>query len=354
MRFWLECGVDGFRLDTVNYYFHDRWLRDNPPLDEAAAGTITATNPYLYQSHLFDKTQAENLDFLKRFRALLDEYEARASVGEVGDEGRSLQTLAAYTGGGDKLHMCYTFDLLGPQFSAAHVRGCVEAFEKNVADGWVCWAFSNHDVVRHVSRWARPDEDTDAVAKFAITLLASLRGSICLYQGEELGLTEAEIAFEDLRDPYGIRFWPGFKGRDGCRTPFPWEVEKPNAGFSTGKPWLPIPEEHRTRAADVQWGEPNSVLSRYRAVLALRKRHASLARGSIVFIDGQEDVLAFFREANAERLICVFNFAQEERRWILPPGTLIFDEIEFPERNARLDGLAIKLQPLGCFLGRVL
>ena len=354
VRFWLERGVDGFRLDTVNYYFHDRWLRNNPPMDEAAAGTITATNPYLYQAHLFDKTQRENLDFLKRFRALLDEYEARASVGEIGDEGRSLQTLAAYTAAGDKLHMCYTFDLLGPQFSAAHVRDCVEAFEKNVADGWVCWAFSNHDVVRHVSRWVRPGEDVDPVAKFAITLLASLRGSICLYQGEELGLTEAEIAFDDLRDPYGIRFWPGFKGRDGCRTPIPWEAEKPNAGFSTGRPWLPIAEEHRKRAADVQASERNSVLSHYRAVLALRRRHPSLARGSIAFIEGQDDVLAFFREANAERLICVFNFAEEERRWMLPPGILVFDEIEFPERSARLDGLAIQLQPLGCFLGRVL
>ncbi|HEY6630270.1 MAG TPA: alpha-glucosidase [Rhizobiaceae bacterium] len=354
VRFWLERGVDGFRLDTVNYYFQDRWLRSNPPLDEAAAGTITATNPYLYQSHLFDKTQRENLDFLKRFRALLDQYEGRASVGEIGDESRSLQTLAAYTAGGDKLHMCYTFDLLGPQFSAAHVRGCVEAFEKNVADGWVCWAFSNHDVVRHVSRWVRPGEDVDALARFAIGLLASLRGSICLYQGEELGLTEAEIAFEDLRDPYGIRFWPGFKGRDGCRTPIPWEAEKPGAGFSAGKPWLPVPVEHLRRAADVQDGDPNSVLSSYRAMLSLRKRHPSLARGSIAFIDGQDDVLAFFREANAERLICVFNFAEEERRWTLPSGILIFDEIELPGRKARLDGLAIQLPPLGCFLGRVL
>src|SRR5690606_13053238 len=96
VRFWLERGVDGFRLDTVNYYFHDRWLRDNPPLDEAAAGTITETNPYLYQLHLFDKTQAGNLDFLKRLRALLDEFEDRAAIGEIGDEARSLQTLAAY------------------------------------------------------------------------------------------------------------------------------------------------------------------------------------------------------------------------------------------------------------------
>jgi alpha-glucosidase len=318
------------------------------------AGTITETNPYLYQSHLFDKTQPENLDFLKRFRALLDEYQGRASVGEVGDETRSLQTVAAYTKGSERLHMCYTFDLLGPQFSAAHVRGCVEAFEKNVADGWVCWAFSNHDVVRHVSRWTSPGEDTDAMAKFAITLLACLRGSICLYQGEELGLTEAEIAFEDLRDPYGIRFWPGFKGRDGCRTPMAWEAEAANAGFSTGKPWLPVPEDHRQRAADIQASDQASVLSRYRAVLALRKRHQSLVRGSIKFLDSAEDVLAFVREGTSEKLLCVFNFAQDERRWTLPGGVLVFDEIELPGRNARLDGAAIKLSPLGSYLGRVL
>ena len=246
VRFWLERGVDGFRLDTVNYYVHDRWLRDNPPADESMAGTISETNPYLYQSHLFDKSQAENLDFLKRFRSLLDEYVARASVGEVGDESRSLQTVAAYTQGGDKLNMCYTFDLLGPKFSAEHVRGCVEAFENAVVDGWVCWAFSNHDVVRHVSRWTKPGGDSDRVAKFSVDLLCSLRGSICLYQGEELGLTEADIAFEDLRDPYGIRFWPGFKGRDGCRTPMVWEADAQNAGFSIAKPWLPVPDNHRS------------------------------------------------------------------------------------------------------------
>jgi alpha-glucosidase len=172
VRFWLDRGVDGFRLDTVNYYFHDRWLRSNPPLAESVAGTLNASNPYMAQEHLFDKTRPENLGFLQRFRALLNEYIGRAAVGEVGDEGRSLDTLAAYTSNGDKLHMCYTFDLLGDAFSPEHVRGCVEAFERKVAGGWVCWAFSNHDVMRHVSRWTPPGGDTDRTAKFAITLLA--------------------------------------------------------------------------------------------------------------------------------------------------------------------------------------
>src|SRR5690606_39514618 len=137
-------------------------------------------------------------------------------------------------------------------------------------------------------------------------------GSICLCQGEELGLTGAEIAFEDLRDPYGVRFWPGFKGRDGCRTPMVWESGSPNAGFSDAKPWLPIPQEHIGRAVQIQESGEGSVLTRYRAMLALRKRHPTLSRGSIAFIDGidgMDDVLAFFREESAEKLICVFNFA---------------------------------------------
>ena len=114
VRFWLERGVDGFRLDTVNYYFHDRKLRNNPPLPPGRLAGIPDVNPYGYQQHLHDKTQPENLDFLRRFRALIDSYGGRMAVGEVGDEGRSLATVAAYTSGGDKLQMCYTFDLLGP------------------------------------------------------------------------------------------------------------------------------------------------------------------------------------------------------------------------------------------------
>lgn len=351
VRFWLERGVDGFRLDTVNYYVHDRWLRSNPPLASSVAGTNSETNTYLYQEHLFDKTQPENLAFLKRFRALLDEYDDRAAVGEIGDEGRSLQTLAAYTTGGDKLHMCYTFDLLGPQFSAAHVRGCVEAFEAAVSDGWVCWAFSNHDVVRHVTRWTRPDSDPDTVARFSIMLLSCLRGSICLYEGEELGLEEAELAFEDLRDPVGIRFWPGVKGRDGCRTPMVWEAGADNAGFSTGKPWLPIPASHRDRAVDVQNADTASVLAFYRTMLALRRGHPALVGGSIQFFDADGEILAFIREDGGEKLLCVFNFAEEPANWPLPPDTGAVVAID--GGRGVVEESQISLPALGCFLGQL-
>ncbi|EMS95407.1 alpha-glucosidase [Agrobacterium tumefaciens str. Cherry 2E-2-2] len=356
VRFWLDRGVDGFRLDTVNHYFHDKLLRDNPPLfDEESFGLDASdVNPYGMQDHLYDKTRPENVAFLKRFRALLDDYEGRATVGEVGDGARSLKTVAAYTSGNDKLNMCYTFDLLGPDFSAKHLRASVETFGKVVTDGWVCWAFSNHDVVRHLSRFSESAEEQVRVAKLAICVLASLRGSICLYQGEELGLTEAELAFEDLRDPYGIRFWPAFKGRDGCRTPMVWETGKPNAGFSSAeKPWLPVPYVHAMQAVDAQERKPDSVLNHYRAVLSFRKGHGALRDGDMHFIKTNLDVMAFTRQKGDEKLLFVFNLTREAVEFPIPKAMRVTDILPMPGFAPLFDAGIVKLEGLDVFCGVV-
>lgn len=353
VRFWLDRGVDGFRLDTVNFYVHDRKLRDNPPRKLSRKQRETETNPYEYQDHRYDKTRAENLAFLRRFRALLDSFDNRACVGEVGDSQRGLKTVAAYTSGPDMLHMCYTFDLLGPKFSAAHVRKSIADFEKAVVNGWICWAFSNHDVQRHVTRWTKPGGSTETVARFSIALLACLRGTICIYEGEELGLEEADIAFEDLRDPYGIRFWPGFKGRDGCRTPMPWEAEAPSAGFTTGKPWLPIPKNHRENAVDRQSGRPGSVMEHYREVLAFRRQQSPLVSGTITLLDAEGDVLAFLREAGNETLLCVFNFSDVDSAAFSTKDVGRTEPIGFPGADAVADGGTITLPPLTLYVGRV-
>ena len=356
VKFWLDRGVDGFRLDTVNFYFHDRKLRNNPPLDKSlAGGTADApeTNPYSFQHHLHDKTQPENLAFLKRFRALLDQYDARATVGEVGDGYRSLSTVAAYTEGGDKLNMCYTFDLLSPDFSATHIRTCVEAVEKSIEDGWICWAFSNHDVMRHVSRFAGEGDDPARIARLAISVLGALRGSICLYQGEELGLTEADLAFEDLRDPYGIRFWPAFKGRDGCRTPMVWEAEQPFAGFSTVKPWLPVPTAHLALAVNRQDGEAGSVLSHYRQMLAFRKAHDALIDGDIEFLATNQDLLAFTRSKGEATYLFVFNLTRSKAHFVLPSRFKGLEALAFPGFNPPFDGKAVELAGLDAFCGRI-
>ncbi|MGQ2967930.1 MAG: beta-galactosidase BglA [Allorhizobium sp.] len=356
VKFWLDRGVDGFRLDTVNYYFHDKELRDNPPHapDSDDAGLDAPdVNPYGMQSHLFDKTQPENIEFLKRFRALLDQYPDRTTVGEVGDGARSLKTVAAYTSGGDKLHMCYTFDLLGPDFTPSHIRHCVDSFQKQVKDGWVCWAFSNHDVTRHVSRFVQQPQEREAVARLAISVLSTLRGSICLYQGEELGLPEAELSFEDLRDPYGIRFWPAFKGRDGCRTPMVWDKRKDQAGFSTAKPWLPVSAEHQALAVDAQEGDAASVLAHYRATLAFRKAHPALADGDMEFLATNEDVLAFTRSKGEERLLFVFNLRRGPQEISVPAGLKVKESIVMPGLSGRKVESEIHLGPLDGFCARL-
>ncbi|MBB2696771.1 UNVERIFIED_ORG: alpha-glucosidase [Rhizobium esperanzae] len=357
VKFWLDRGVDGFRLDTVNYYFCDKQLRSNPPHepDEDDAGLDAPdTNPYGMQNHLYDKTQPENIEFLKRFRSLLDRYEDRTTVGEVGDGARSLKTVAAYTSGDDKLHMCYTFDLLGPDFTADHIRGCVDAFQKSVTDGWVCWAFSNHDVMRHVSRFALTEEERPVIAKLAISVLSALRGSICLYQGEELGLPEAELAFEDLRDPYGIRFWPAFKGRDGCRTPMPWEAGKAHAGFTSAeKSWLPVPYEQAALSVDTQEGSDGSVLNHYRRTLAFRKSHPALIDGEMTFIGTHQELLAFTRKKGGERLLFVFNLTREPAEFRLPEGIVLGESLEMPGFEAVSASGLVKLAALDGFCARI-
>lgn len=148
-RFWLKRGVDGFRLDTINFYFHDKELRDNPALEPSRrnASTAPAVNPYNFQEHIYDKNRPENLEFLKRFRAVLDEFPAIAAVGEVGDSQRGLEIVGEYTSGDDKMQMCYAFEFLAPDpLTPARVAEVQSAFQSAASEGWACWAFSNHDV----------------------------------------------------------------------------------------------------------------------------------------------------------------------------------------------------------------
>ena len=200
LRFWLERGVDGVRLDAINFCFHDALLRDNPPkpVEKRTGHGFRADNPYAYQYHLHDNTQPENLGFLARLRALLDEYPGTVSLGEISSE-NSTATMAEYTQPG-RLHMAYSFELLGADGSAAHIRNTVEREMAASPEGWPCWSISNHDVQRVVSRWGSPDSPRHLPTQLT-AVITSLRGAVCLYQGEELGLAEAEVPFELLQDP---------------------------------------------------------------------------------------------------------------------------------------------------------
>jgi alpha-glucosidase len=314
LRFWLERGVDGFRMDACNFHFHDLQLRSNPAAEKRDSSTVSDVNPYGMQAHLYDKTRPENLAFLAQVGSLLREYGA-ISIGEVGADD-SLAVMAEYTAGGDKLNMAYSFNLLTPEFTAKHIRTQVEQFESRVKGGWASWSVGNHDSIRVMTRWgaasaasaADKRNMSPAFAKMILAMQLALKGTPCLYQGDELALTEAELAFEDLQDPYGISFWPEFKGRDGCRTPMPWNGAAANAGFSTGKPWLPVPPEHAARAVAGQLDDADSALRYAQKILAWRKTMPQLLRGEIKFFDVAEPVLALQRDlAGHASVIAVFN-----------------------------------------------
>ena len=312
MRFWLDRGVDGFRLDTVNYYFHDARLRDDPPAP--ARRDWPPANPYDMQDHRFSINRPENVGFLKRMRSLLDGYDARMLVGEVGEALRAVEIMAEYTSGTDRLHMAYSFDMLGPEFTAAHFRSRIEGFFKAAPDGWPCWSFSNHDVNRHVTRWAAHGTSRAALARQAAAMLVGFQGTVCLYQGEELGQTETALTYDELTDPVGLAFWPDNKGRDGCRTPMVWEAEAPAGGFTTGTPWLPVKQAQLAHAVSTQGAD--SVLESYRALLAFRRATPALVAGGTRFLDLPEPVLAFWREGPAP-VLCVYNLSPAPLRLAL-------------------------------------
>lgn len=318
-RFWLDRGVDGFRLDTINFYFHDAHLRSNPALPaEARNATIApSVNPYNYQDHVYSKNQPENLGFLKRFRDLLDTYPAAAAVGEVGDAQRGLEIMGAYTREGQGVHMCYAFEFLCAEpLTARRVVDVFAQLQEEAPDGWPCWAFSNHDVVRHVTRWNLSDK----AARMFVTVLMCLRGSVCIYQGEELGLPEAEVDFDDLQDPYGIEFWPEFKGRDGCRTPMVWATDNSNGGFSTSATWLPVDARHLQLSVESQQNREESLLEYYRYMIAKRRNSVLLTKGDQENMRYDGDILSFERKGPSGRVFVAFNFGETFGSVRVPAG----------------------------------
>ena len=317
-RFWLDRGVDGFRLDTINFYMHDEALRDNPPLppDLRNATIAPQVNPYNHQDHVHDKNHPNNPAFLRKLRAVMEPYGAVA-VGEVGDAQKGLEIMAQYTAGNDQVHMCYAFELLTNNCPTAEkISSLMTRFEGVTSDSWPCWAFSNHDTVRHATRWGLPLEGLKAMT----TLMMCWRGSACIYQGEELGLTEAEVAFEDLKDPYGIEFWPGFKGRDGCRTPMVWKTQGDFAGFGSTKPWLPVSPAQVAKAVDRQEEDPGAILHHYRHAIAFRRKHQILKTGKQAGMAAKDGVLTFRRVGRGKEVFCAFNLTEDTKPIELPAG----------------------------------
>ena len=320
MEFWLKRGVDGFRLDTVNFYVHDKELRNNP----VAKYKEFPGHPYGAQRHVYSKSRPENIDVLRRLRALMDKYDDRMLIGEVGDDGfRQVELMGEYTAGDDKLHMAYSFAMLSHDHSPEHFKRCIQGFMDEAPDGWPCWSLSNHDVNRHVTRWAPTPELEDTVAKQAINMLISFPGTLGVYQGEELGQTETDIEFHELTDLGYVDFWPDNKGRDGCRTPMVWDESQPNAGFSTGDTWLPVKAPQAARAVAGQEGDNDSVLGAYRAAFAYRKSRIELTQGETTFPKLPKPLLAVCRTHEGTSLTGVFNLSDKAKSVRLGEGAAL-------------------------------
>lgn len=331
MEYWLDMGVAGFRFDACNHIFQDQLLRNNPPREDTSA----ALHPYGFQVHVYDQAQPEMPAFLEKIRKLLDAYGA-FSLAEVGGHD-ALKLMGQYTRPG-RLHSAYSFALMGPDSSATHVKNVITTLEDCItAPGTACYAMSNHDKPRVATRWQN-GRDRDQTSKSMLALLFSMRGDICLYQGEELGLPQADVPFEKIQDPFGKSFWPKFKGRDGCRTPMPW-TDQIHGGFSLAEPWLPVADSHIELNVAKQEEDRESILQFARHVIALRKEYPALSKGSIRLLDAPEGVLAFTRRYEEREMLCLFNMDTVPKKYAgVPYGeTVLSQQAEIDKEVMMLD-----------------
>ncbi len=301
MRFWLDLGVDGFRLDVANWYVKDEYFRSNP--------LSSVAFPDLFQRHIYDRNQPGSHEVCAEMRRVAEEYPGdRVLIGEIYAQDPAIA--ASYHGHGDELHMAFNFDFLFRPWRAAEFRRSAERWYDELGEkDWPNFTLSNHDNPRHSHRYrGKTLKETDARMRVAAALLLTLRGTPFLYYGEEIGMRQSRLAKKDLRDPLGVKTWPLSFGRDGERTPMQWEPGK-NGGFSDGSPWLPLPEGYEDVNVELQDGNPASLLSWYKALISLRRGSLALRSGTLRFI-GPEDApcLTYLREVEGERILVAMDF----------------------------------------------
>ncbi|WP_346291929.1 alpha-glucosidase family protein [Sphaerothrix gracilis] len=323
-KFWLERGVDGFRLDAVNFFIHDKELRDNPPREQGSPlpEGVDSDNPMVDYWFKYNFCCLENLDVIKPIRELVDQYPGAVTLGEVTLCEDSVQLSSQYVEGNQRLHMVYNSALLvdNEPMSADLMKRVMQRVQSHFVQGGQCWMVGNHDYGRLRSRWTTSDVNgqpyPDEFYHMMAALLLSLPGALCLYQGDELGLPEAkipkDISEDEIRDPFGKALYPVVPGRDGSRTPMPWYEEMPNAGFTDAeKPWLPIPKRHFSLAVDAQNSNPHSLLNTWRRLLHWRKQQPALIAGDFTLLETEEPLFGFERAYAEQRLLCLFNMSSE-------------------------------------------
>jgi alpha-glucosidase len=344
-RFWMEHGVDGFRLDVFNAYFKRPDLPDNP-LKFGLRG-------FDRQVHIHDMDQPEMMPLLKELRALLDSYPERYAVGET-----YLATpdkTVSYCGP-DKLHAAFSFDFTtlksvlaeafqlypwNPAWILEKIRAREQTF--NAAGVWPTNVMSNHDLPRAASRYALGENDAQAM--IAMALLLTLRGTPFIYYGEEIGMRNIHLRRSKILDPAGKRYWPIYTGRDGCRSPMQWD-DRQYAGFSTVKPWLPVNPDAIRRNVAAQQADPNSLFSFTKKLLSLRRNNSALQRGNFVSLKTRRGILAYLRILDEQNVLIAINFKGQAASFALPQGiwhTLFSNKTNPVEGGAPLAPYEVRL-----------
>lgn len=306
LRFWLDRGVDGFRLDVANYFVKDKLLRSNP----------FSFNPISNQVEKYNKNRPETHAIMRNLRRLVDSFENRMLVGEIfsyppGDSELS----ASYLGmGNDELHLAFDFSLLYRRWNARKFYKCIKNWFAVLPDsGWPCHVLSNHDQPRSFNRY-KDDEDSEKRARVAAMLLLTLRGTPFVYYGEEIGMKNFKISRSKLADPAGKKFWPLYAGRDCARTPMQWSPTD-NAGFTKGKMWLPVSMDYKSVNVETMKADPHSLLHFYKKLLELRKQRKALTHGNWKARSrGHNGVISYLRKHENETIYIVLNFTNKRKR----------------------------------------
>ncbi len=304
VRFWMDKGVDGFRLDVINFIYKDREYRSNP--------FCFGRRPYEMQHHIYDRNQPEAHQALQELRQLVDLYGEKMLVGEIAlDKGEDSTVASAFYGkNNDELHLAFNFEFLNCSWKAKAFRKAVDLWESSLPPGgWPNYVLSNHDMPRHYSRYARWGH-TEKRAKIAAMMLLTLRGTPFLYYGEEIGMRNVRVPRWKFQDPVGKRYWPFHPGRDEERTPMQWNTND-NAGFTIGQPWLPLSRDYKKNNVQNQLADPDSLLSFYRRLIWLRKKIPTLLTGDYRVVENSADdyCYTYLREDKDGRYLIALNFS---------------------------------------------
>ena len=351
MRFWLDRGVDGFRLDVVHFFGKDREFRDNP---RGLTGFTKGLISYDRYKHLYDRDRPEVHEVFREMRKLTDAYPDRMMVGETPYE-LGAEVATSYLGdGSDELHLAFYFKFLLARWSARGYRERLERLYRAIPEkGWPCWVLNNHDMPRSTGRLSLPwegDETRRNRARAAAMILLTLRGTPFLYYGEELGMRNGRIPREAIQDPMGKRYWPVYRGRDMARTPMQWD-HTASAGFSSAAPWLPLNPDHDRVNVAAQAADPRSVLSFYRELVWLRKNTRALQSGSLQWTEGlPESCLGFQRSLGTDTFQVLVNFSKAPVRFPAPCGAgscrIVLSSHPEPVPQASLEAGQIRLRGL--------